>query len=75
MRTSAWPSGYRRTRTRTAHIHVLDTHALMWHLEGNPHLGQDAKAGMADPRGKMWALEMHDRQIVGTALYVNAPAI
>jgi len=26
-----------------AHKHVLDTHALVWYLEGNPRLGQDAK--------------------------------
>jgi PIN domain nuclease of toxin-antitoxin system len=32
-----------------AYRHVLDTHALVWYLEGNPRLGQDAKAVMDDP--------------------------
>ncbi|HEC34066.1 MAG TPA: twitching motility protein PilT, partial [Chloroflexi bacterium] len=36
-----------------AHRHVLDTHALIWYLEGNPRLGQDAKRVMDDPRSEL----------------------
>jgi PIN domain nuclease of toxin-antitoxin system len=32
-----------------AHKHVLDTHALVWHLEGNPRLGPQAKKAIDDP--------------------------
>lgn len=32
-----------------AHKHVLDTHALVWHLEGNPRLGPQAKKVIDDP--------------------------
>ena len=28
---------------------VLDTHALIWHLEGNPRLGPSARAIIEDP--------------------------
>jgi PIN domain nuclease of toxin-antitoxin system len=28
---------------------VLDTHALVWFLEGNARLGNDARAAMQDP--------------------------
>jgi PIN domain nuclease of toxin-antitoxin system len=33
-----------------ANKYILDTHALIWYLEGNPNLGQQAKAtmGVAD---------------------------
>ena len=36
-----------------AHKYVLDTHALVWYLEGNPRLGQDAKTVMDDPHSEM----------------------
>lgn len=36
-----------------AHKHVLDTHALIWYLEGNPRLGQDAKAAMDDAHSEL----------------------
>ena len=36
-----------------AHKHVLDTHALVWYLEGNPRLGQDAKTVMDSPHSEM----------------------
>ena len=36
-----------------AHKYVLDTHALVWYLEGNPRLGQDAKTAMNDPHSEM----------------------
>jgi PIN domain nuclease of toxin-antitoxin system len=29
--------------------HVVDTHALVWHLEGNRRLGANAKVVMSDP--------------------------
>jgi hypothetical protein len=29
--------------TRMAIKHIVDTHALVWHLEGNPRLGSSAK--------------------------------
>lgn len=32
-----------------ANKHVLDTHALIWYLEGNPKLGAAARAVMDDP--------------------------
>jgi PIN domain nuclease of toxin-antitoxin system len=32
-----------------ANKHVLDTHALIWYLEGNPKLGAAAQAVMDDP--------------------------
>jgi PIN domain nuclease of toxin-antitoxin system len=32
-----------------AHKYVLDTHALVWHLEGNPRLGPQAKEVIDDP--------------------------
>jgi len=32
-----------------AHRYVLDTHALVWHLEGNPRLGREAKRVIDDP--------------------------
>ena len=31
-------------------IHVVDTHALLWHLEGSPKLGADAKQVLFDSR-------------------------
>ncbi len=31
----------------------MDTHALVWHLEGNPRLGSGAKAILADPRSEL----------------------
>ena len=32
---------------------VLDTHALIWYLEGNPRLGNAAKVAMDDPSSAM----------------------
>jgi PIN domain nuclease of toxin-antitoxin system len=32
-----------------ASILVLDTHALIWFLQGDPRLGTEAKAALADP--------------------------
>ncbi len=32
-----------------AHKYVLDTHAVVWHLEGNPRLGANAKRVVDDP--------------------------
>jgi PIN domain nuclease of toxin-antitoxin system len=32
-----------------AHEYVLDTHAVVWHLEGNPRLGPNAKKVIDDP--------------------------
>jgi PIN domain nuclease of toxin-antitoxin system len=32
---------------------VLDTHALVWYLEGNPRLGAAAKAAIDDPRSEL----------------------
>lgn len=29
--------------------HVLDTHALVWYLEGNPRLGKAARAAIEEP--------------------------
>ncbi|MDZ7289297.1 MAG: PIN domain-containing protein [candidate division KSB1 bacterium] len=29
--------------------HIIDTHALVWYLEGNPRLGANAKAVMDEP--------------------------
>lgn len=36
-----------------AHKYVLDIHALVWYLEGNPRLGQNAKAVLDDPRNEL----------------------
>jgi PIN domain nuclease of toxin-antitoxin system len=36
-----------------AHKHILDTHALIWYLEGNPRLGAAAKTVMEDPGSEM----------------------
>ena len=36
-----------------AHKHVLDTHALIWYLEGNSRLGAAAKVVMDDPNSEM----------------------
>ncbi|MGI8838429.1 MAG: type II toxin-antitoxin system VapC family toxin [Pyrinomonadaceae bacterium] len=35
--------------------YVLDAHALIWYLEGNPRLGAGAKAVMDDPANEMVA--------------------
>jgi PIN domain nuclease of toxin-antitoxin system len=34
--------------------HVLDTHALIWFLEGNPQLGKNAQAAIADPANELF---------------------
>jgi PIN domain nuclease of toxin-antitoxin system len=96
--------------------YILDTHALIWFLEGNPRLGANAKALLSEPTSKLvlpaialaesiWIVsrsrtsipsvvrvviypldraiieqtvqlsainEMHDRQIVATALLIQA---
>ncbi len=36
-----------------AHKYVLDTHALVWHLEGNPRLGTQARKVIDDPLSSM----------------------
>jgi len=36
-----------------AHKYVLDTHALVWYLEGNPRIGQNAKMVMEDIRSEL----------------------
>lgn len=33
--------------------HIVDTHALIWYLEGNPRLGADAKAVLDDPASEL----------------------
>lgn len=33
--------------------HIVDTHALIWYLEGNPRLGADAKAVLDDPANEL----------------------
>src|SRR5262249_30252041 len=33
--------------------YVVDTHALVWHLEGNPRLGHNAKLVMSDPSSEL----------------------
>jgi PIN domain nuclease of toxin-antitoxin system len=33
--------------------HVVDTHALVWHLEGDPRLGSSAKVVMTDPSSEL----------------------
>lgn len=33
--------------------YVLDTHALIWFLEGNPRLGENAKNILSDPNSKL----------------------
>jgi PIN domain nuclease of toxin-antitoxin system len=33
--------------------HVVDTHALVWHLEGNPRLGSSAKTVLGDPSSEL----------------------
>ena len=30
-------------------LFVIDTHALLWHLDGNPRLGEQAKQILDDP--------------------------
>lgn len=34
--------------------YVVDTHALVWHLEGNTKLGPAAQKVMADPRARLF---------------------
>lgn len=36
-----------------AHKYVLDTHALVWHPEGNPRLGPQAKKVIDDPASNL----------------------
>lgn len=36
-----------------AHKYILDTHALIWYLEGNKRLSQAARAVIADPNSQM----------------------
>jgi PIN domain nuclease of toxin-antitoxin system len=33
--------------------YILDTHALIWFLEGNPRLGANAKALLSEPTSKL----------------------
>lgn len=33
--------------------HVVDAHALLWYLEGNPRLGMKAKAVLDDPQSEL----------------------
>ena len=33
--------------------HVVDTHALVWHLEDNPRLGSSAKVVLSDPGSEL----------------------
>lgn len=33
--------------------HLVDTHALIWYLEGNPRLGAGAKTILADPQSEL----------------------
>lgn len=36
-----------------AHKYLLDTHPLVWYLEGNPRLGTQAKAVIDDPSSEL----------------------
>lgn len=36
-----------------AHKYLLDTHPLVWYLEGNPRLGAQAKAAIDDPSSEL----------------------
>lgn len=36
-----------------AHKYVLDTHPLVWYLEGNPRLGANAKGVIDDPDSEL----------------------
>jgi PIN domain nuclease of toxin-antitoxin system len=36
-----------------AHKYVLDTHALVWYIEGNPRLGAAAKSVIDDPDSEL----------------------
>jgi PIN domain nuclease of toxin-antitoxin system len=36
-----------------ANKYILDTHALIWYLEGNPNLGRQAKATMSAADSEM----------------------
>ena len=36
-----------------ANKYVIDTHALIWFLEGSPRLGQAAQKAMSDPTSEM----------------------
>jgi PIN domain nuclease of toxin-antitoxin system len=58
--------------------HVVDTHALVWFLEGNPLLGKEAKAVLEDPDSELivplialaeacWIIE-HGRTSIPTAI-------
>lgn len=33
--------------------HIVDAHALVWYLEGNPRLGANAKAILDDPKSEL----------------------
>ncbi len=33
--------------------HILDAHALIWYLEGNPRLGMNAKLVLDDPQSEL----------------------
>ncbi len=37
-----------------AHKYILDTQALIWYLEGNPHLGRVAKTVLDDPHCELF---------------------
>ncbi|MEW5987026.1 MAG: PIN domain-containing protein [Chloroflexota bacterium] len=36
-----------------AHKYILDTHALIWYLEGSPKLSAKARSIMDDPSGQL----------------------
>ncbi len=45
--------------------HIVDAHALLWYLEGNPRLGVNAKAVLDDPQSKLVCRLLRSRQPVG----------
>ena len=64
--------------SRMAIKHVVDTHALVWFLEGNPLLGKEAKAVLEDADSELivplialaeacWIIE-HGRTSIPTAV-------
>ena len=47
------PNGSQQIENLMADKYILDTHALVWYLEGNPKLGNKAKAVMSATDSEM----------------------
>lgn len=60
--TFAWRSGVARRKMATKNI--VDAHALVWYLEGNPRLGVNAKAVLDDPVSELILIRIGANSVV-----------